>query len=136
MPRSEKKGSARLGQVRGHVGRGHPVLDLGVRDGAVFLAKVQPQLTLVAEVQVAFLTLRKENGAGLIHSALSAVDSAEPRVDLHGRASLPCGCAGGSSASAGGGSASRRSRTDKASPPCGSARGRGDERPARRMRKC
>lgn len=53
-------GSARLGQVGGHVGRGHAVLDLGVGDGAVFLPQVQPQLTLVAEVQVAFLTLEKE----------------------------------------------------------------------------
>lgn len=50
---------------------------------------------------------------------------------LHGTAFLPCGSAGGSSTSAGGGSAFRRSRTDMASRQCGSARGRGDEQPER-----
>lgn len=53
--------SAGLCQVSGHVRRGHAVLDLGVGDGAVLLSKVQPQLTLVAEVQVAFFTLKIKN---------------------------------------------------------------------------
>lgn len=49
--------SARLRQVSGHVRRRHTVLDLCVSDGTVLLSKMQPQLTLVAEVQVAFLTM-------------------------------------------------------------------------------
>lgn len=48
---------AGFGQVGGHIHRGHAVLDLGVGDGAVLLSKMQPQLTLVTEVQVAFFTL-------------------------------------------------------------------------------
>lgn len=50
--------SARRGQVGGHVARRHAVLDLCVGDGAVLLPQMQPKLTLVAEVQVAFLTLK------------------------------------------------------------------------------
>lgn len=57
--------SAHLGQVSGHVRRRrHAILDLGVGDGAVLLSQVQPQLTLVAEVQVAFLTLEEERERG------------------------------------------------------------------------
>lgn len=53
--------SAHLRQVGGHVRRRrHAVLDLGVGDGAVLLSQVQPELTLVAEVQVAFLTLEED----------------------------------------------------------------------------
>lgn len=51
------------------------------------------------------------------------------RVDLHDRASLPCGCAGGSSASAGDGSVFRRSHTGMASHRCGSTHEHGDEQP-------
>ena len=50
-------------------------------------------------------------------------------VDLHDRASLPCGCAGGSSASAGDGSVFRRSHTGMASHRCGSTHEHGDEQP-------
>lgn len=49
--------SACLCQVSGHVCRGHTVLDLCVGDGAVLLSQMQPELTLVAEVQVAFFTM-------------------------------------------------------------------------------
>lgn len=49
--------------------------------------------------------------------------------DSHGRASLRCGYAGGSSVSAGVGSAFHRSRMDMASRPCGLAHGHGDEQP-------
>lgn len=128
--------SARRGRC-GHVARRHAVLDLGVGDGAVLLPQMQPKLTLVAEVQVAFLTLKggrkkKKKRALVAHVAIVRFDSflLMQRVDLHGTASLPCVCAGGSSASAGGGSAFRRSRRDTASPPCGSTRGRAGEQPA------
>lgn len=50
--------SACLCQVSRHVRR-HAVLDLGVSDGAVLLSEMQTELTLVAEVQVAFLTLKR-----------------------------------------------------------------------------
>lgn len=68
MPRSRlpplkllrSSGSACFCQVGGHVCRGHAVLDLCVSDGAVLLSEMQPQLTLVAEVQVAFFTLKKK----------------------------------------------------------------------------
>lgn len=36
------------------------VLGLGVGDGAVLLAEVQPELTLVSEVEVTFFTLWQE----------------------------------------------------------------------------
>lgn len=49
--------SACLRQVSGHVDRGDTVLDLGVGDGAMLLSKMQTELTLVAEVQVAFFTM-------------------------------------------------------------------------------
>lgn len=52
--------SASLCQVSRHICRRHAVLDLGVGDGAVLLPKMQPQLTLVTEVQVAFFTLTKK----------------------------------------------------------------------------
>jgi len=55
--------SASLRQVGGHVRRRHAVLDLGVGDGAVLLPQMQPQLALVAEVQVAFLALKKRKVA-------------------------------------------------------------------------
>lgn len=69
MPRSRlppfPAASAHLRQVGGHVRRcRHAVLDLRVRDGAVLLSQMQPELTLVAEVQVAFLTLEKEKKKG------------------------------------------------------------------------
>lgn len=51
-------------------------------------------------------------------------------ADLRGRASRLYVCAGGSSGSAGGGSASRRSRRGTASRPCGLTRGLGGGRPA------
>ena len=50
-------------------------------------------------------------------------------VSLHGRASLPCVCAGGSSTSADGGSVFHRSHRGMASHPCGSTRGHEDEQP-------
>ena len=49
-------------QGRGRVHGGQAVLDLGVGDGPVLLPEVQPQLALVAEVQVAFLTLQRRHG--------------------------------------------------------------------------
>lgn len=52
--------SACLGQVSGHVRRGHAILDLGVGDRTMLLSKMQAQLALVSEVQVAFLTLKTE----------------------------------------------------------------------------
>lgn len=65
MPRSRwpllkllrSPGSACFRQVGGHVCRGHAVLDLRVGDGAVLLSEMQPELTLVAEVQVAFFAV-------------------------------------------------------------------------------
>lgn len=55
--------------------------------------------------------------------------------DLHGRAFLLCGYAGGSSTSAGAGSVFHRSHTDMASHPCGLTHGHGDEQPEARERK-
>lgn len=49
--------------------------------------------------------------------------------NLHGRASLPCGCAGGSSASAGDGSVFHRSHMGMASHRCGSTHGHEDAQP-------
>lgn len=46
-----------LVDVAWQVCSGHAVLNLGVGDGSVLLPKVQSQLTLVAKVQVAFLTM-------------------------------------------------------------------------------
>lgn len=60
----------------------------------------------------------------------SSLFNPKPKGDLHGRASLQCGCAGGSSTSVGGESEFHRSHTDMASHPCGLAHGRGDEQPA------
>ena len=53
-------------QGRGRVHRGQAVLDLGVGDGAVLLPEVQAQLALVAEVQVAFLTLQRRHGGNTL----------------------------------------------------------------------
>lgn len=49
--------SARLGRVCWQLCSGHAVLDLGVGNRSVFLSEVQSKLTLVAKVQVAFLTM-------------------------------------------------------------------------------
>lgn len=42
LKRASSSRSACLGQVSGHVGRGHAVLDLRVSDGAVLLSEMQP----------------------------------------------------------------------------------------------
>lgn len=90
----------------------------------------------MAEVQVAFFTLEKGNRTALFSGTLLKFDLKQKteieRGDLHDRAFLPCGYAGGSSTSAGAGSAFHRSRMDMASHPCGLIRGRGDEQPKRR----
>lgn len=52
--------SARLGRVCWQLCSGHAVLDLGVGNRSVFLSEVQSKLTLVAKVQVAFLTLKQK----------------------------------------------------------------------------
>lgn len=49
--------SARLGRVCWQLCGGRAVLDLGVGNRSVFLSEVQSKLTLVAKVQVAFLTM-------------------------------------------------------------------------------
>lgn len=49
------------------------VADLGVGDGAVFLPQMETQLTLVAEVDVALVTLNKRESAG--SSELDTEDS-------------------------------------------------------------
>lgn len=49
--------SAGLGELRRHLARRDAVLHLGVGDGPVLLPQVKPQLALVAEMQVALLTM-------------------------------------------------------------------------------
>lgn len=57
--------SAGAGQARQRVAGGPAELSLGVGDGAVLLTEVEPQLTLVSEVEVAFFTLRTKRGESL-----------------------------------------------------------------------
>lgn len=111
---------------------------------------MQSQLALVTEVQVAFLTLKKGSTATFRHcsfkyvkrkvevNVISCIASdifIQLCVNIHGRAFPLCVYAGGSSTSAGDGSVFHRSRMDTASPPCGSAREHGDERPAKEKKK-
>lgn len=89
---------------------------------------MQPQLTLVTEVQIAFFTLIERKKLSYLKKKYIY-----PNISIffnsHGRASLQCGCAGGSSVSAGAGSAFHRCRMDMASHPCGLAHGHGDGQP-------
>lgn len=55
-------------------------------------------------------------------------------ANSHGRAFLQCGYGGGSSVSAGAGSAFHRFRMDMASHPCGLTHGHGDEQPAEKKK--
>lgn len=50
-------GSASLGHLSWKFCSENAVLDLGVGDGSMLLPEMQSQLTLVAKVQIAFLTL-------------------------------------------------------------------------------
>lgn len=62
---------AGLGQANEHVRVRPAVLSLGVGDRAVLLTEMQPQLALVAKVEVTFLALRKkrmERNESLIQS--------------------------------------------------------------------
>lgn len=59
ISRSRCAASAGAGQACADVPDAPAVLSLGVGDGAVLLTEVQPQLTLVSEVEVTFFTLRK-----------------------------------------------------------------------------
>lgn len=112
----------------------HLVADLGVGHGPVFLPQVQTQLALVSEVEVTFLTLENkqtstcrlniraltewEQKCCLLFGLLQIVRAPDSRS----RAFLRCGCAGGSLASADGGSVCRRCGTGRAFPPCESKR--------------
>ena len=52
--------SAGVHQACGDVAEAPAILSLGVGDGAVLLTEVKPQLTLVAEMEVTFFTLRRK----------------------------------------------------------------------------
>lgn len=56
--------SAGAPQACGDVTDAPAILSLGVGDRAVLLTEVQPQLTLVSEVEVTFFTLRKRKKHG------------------------------------------------------------------------
>lgn len=86
----------------------------------------------MAEVQVAFFTLKKKAQRRYFHSLWLDSTQEVPNFEvsfLHGRAFRLCVCGGGSSASAGDGSGFHRSRMGMASRPCGSAHERADEQP-------
>lgn len=53
-------GSAGVHQACDDVAGSPAILSLGVSDRAVLLSEVKPQLTLVSEVEVTFITLRGE----------------------------------------------------------------------------
>ena len=52
--------SASFGQAGQEVSVGSPGLSLGVGDCTVLLSQVEPQLALVSEVEVTFLTLQRD----------------------------------------------------------------------------
>lgn len=71
--------SAGLGELRRHLARGDAVLHLGVGDGPVLLPQVKPQLALVAEMQVALLTLRGERQKPRVLNVTGGNTSVPPR---------------------------------------------------------
>lgn len=108
------------------------VADLGVGDGAVFLAQVKAQLTLVAEVKVTLLALENNEVHRLEKKQMIRYSLIficfffiffQCVCDSQCKASLRCECAGGSSGSAGGGSGCHRCGKGTASPRYGSERG-------------
>lgn len=52
--------SAGVGQAGGDVPQAPAILSLGVGDGAVLLAEVEPELTLVSEMEVTLFTLKSK----------------------------------------------------------------------------
>lgn len=84
-------GSAGLHQACEHVARGPAVLSLGVGDRAVLLPQMKPQLTLVSEVEVTFLTMIRLFSCVNAHVALERLKVAEVSpTDLTGVRLLSC----------------------------------------------
>jgi len=83
-------GSAGLHQACEHVARGPAVLSLGVGDRAVLLPQMKPQLTLVSEVEVTFLTLRKREQSFRITRYLHKKKTvSSPIATVHSTLGLP-----------------------------------------------